>query len=114
MMHLGKRAAIMSFMGCNGHSKHILLVDGLFEWKGADGSVDDHWDPDGVPPARCLCGIETSPQEKEAVWISLIPTDEDYIIGITRWLEENAPSDMCKECVEKVTRMEQMVALGGR
>ena len=31
-MHIGKRAAIMSFMGCNGHSKHILLVDGLFEW----------------------------------------------------------------------------------
>lgn len=89
-------------------SEHILLVDGLF-----DPTSEHPMYADVVPVARCLCGIEVTPQSMESIWISLIPGDEDYILGFTNWVGDNVTARLCDTCYTKATQMEKIVALGG-
>tara|TARA_R110000824_G_scaffold96593_7_gene231256 strand:- start:1521 stop:1853 length:333 start_codon:yes stop_codon:yes gene_type:complete len=92
-------------------SEHILLVDGLFDL------VSEHpLYADAMPIARCLCGVEVTPQSMESIWISLIPGDEDYIIGFTEWIGDNSVrgiAKLCDTCYTKATQMEKIIALGG-
>ena len=88
-------------------TKHILLIDGLFE-ASLDPQKkglfhDDH--------ARCLCGHEDAPDSPETIWISLLPDDEDYIIGLGHWIE--GVPDVCNACYDKAIQIEKMTALGG-
>jgi len=107
----GSISFIPHFMHASSHStKHILLIDGLFEPSpdpqpyGKKGLFhDDH--------VRCLCGHEAAPDSPEAIWISLLPDDEDYIIGLGHWIE--GVPDVCNTCYDKAIQMEKMTALGG-
>jgi len=89
-------------------NKHILLIDGLFEpspvTDGKKGRFHD-------THVQCLCGHEASPDSPEAIWISLLPDDEDYIIGLGHWIE--GVPDVCNTCYDKAIQMEKMAALGG-
>ena len=105
---LGMRSGMGCEDGIEGLAdiNHLLLIDGLFA--------------PCVTYYQCLCGHECHPQDADVGWISLIPDDEDYInlhgIGILGWIERHrvgGVSGMCDTCIDKTTRMEKMVALGG-
>ena len=104
-------------------AEHIIIIDGLFEY-GLSEEESHHQERvlvdsvgDKTISGRTLCGVIAELNEPEVMWVSLIPTDEDYIIGLTRWLSENkhgSAYDLCDTCTSKATRIEQMLSLDGQ
>ena len=99
-------------------AEHIIIIDGLFE---LHDLRDNYHRVDSVGDktisGRTLCGVIAELNEPEVMWVSLIPTDEDYIIGLTQWLSENkhgSAYDLCDTCTSKATRIEQMLSLDGQ
>ena len=87
--------------------EHLMLIDGVFE---ATSDRPIHSEP--VSSAPCLCGYECDPRSREVGWISLIPSDEDYIGNHSVTSGERSPT--CIPCVDSATTMKTMIALGGQ